>query len=84
MTKTESYYANTRQAATEFWFALQKLRDLQTQWNAGDYGNTLPDGTGDNVGITKTELGPVIFDSTNAIFTLFDNGHKTNFEKLLY
>lgn len=84
MTRDESYYGNVRQAATELWFALHKLRDAQTQWNALNYLDTLPNGEGVNSGITKNELGPVVFDTTNALFTVFLDGHKTNLAKILY
>lgn len=84
MTANESVYANTRQAATELWHALAKLKALQPQWNALDLGNTLPPGTGADQGITAAQLGAVIFDTADAITVVMNSGHATNVAKLLY
>lgn len=83
MTRDESYYANVRQAAQQVWFSLHQLKDAQDQWNALDYGNTLADGTGVNAGVTKDQLGAVVFDTTNAIFVVLAAGSSTNLAKLL-
>ena len=46
-------------------------------------GYTLPDGSGENDGITKAEVGAVVFDTANALVTLLNAGHATNMAKLL-
>ena len=56
---------------------------MQREYNALDYGNTLPDGSGENEGISKAEVGAVIFDTANALVALLDTGHATNMAKLL-
>lgn len=84
MTRDESYYANVRQKANEFWNSLQALKALQPQWNALDYGNTLAAGEGVNDGISAAQLGAVVFDTADAVSNLMANGHATNVTKLLY
>lgn len=83
MTRDESYYANVRQKNQQLWDALHELKIIQDQWNALDYGNTLADGTGVNAGITKSQLGAVIFDTTNALFVVLQAGSATNMANLL-
>lgn len=83
MIDNQLYYNRTRASANKLWYAYLELKDLQTQWNALDYGNTLSPGTGSNAGLTQAEIGAVIFDTSNAITTLFSQGHATNLAKLL-
>ena len=56
---------------------------LQREYNALDHGNTLDDGEGSNTGVTKEEVGAVVFDTANAMVTLLGAGHATNMAKLL-
>lgn len=83
MTRDESFYANVRQANAEVWNSLHKLKSLQDEYNALDYANTLSAGSGDNAGLTAVELAAVVFDTTNAMFTVLSTGHATNMAKLL-
>lgn len=50
-------------------------------------GNQIPlglgDGIGENSGITKTEVGACVFATTDAVLTLFLEGHGTNVASLL-
>jgi len=79
----QDYYTQTREAARQVWEGLNQLLALQAEWNAGTYGDDLGAGTGDNDGLTKDDLGPVIFDGANALETALNAGHATAFVKLL-
>lgn len=81
----EDFYSETKVHAKAIWEAIHELKSLQAEYNALDYGSTLPDADaeGANAGLTKVEVGAVIFASTDAILTLFDDGHATNLAKLL-
>lgn len=83
MAREENYYNNVRNANRQIWDGVNALKALQREYNALDYGTTLPAGTGNNDGITKTEVGAVVFDTTDAIITLLNTGHATNMAKLL-
>jgi hypothetical protein len=73
-----------REQAKILWNAYHALIQMQDEWNALDYSNALDAGTGDNTGITKTEIGAVVFDTMNEVKArIFDTGHKTNLAKLL-
>lgn len=77
------FYNNVRGANRQIWDGIHALLTLQAQHAAGDYGNTLPDGTGENAGLTKTEVGAVCFATADALKTVLNAGHATNMEKLL-
>ena len=81
--RQSDYIGEVRKEARKLWDAINALKALQLEYNALDYGNTLPDGEGDNEGYTKAEVGSVVFDTTEAILTLFGQGHSTNVAKLL-
>jgi len=83
MAREQDFYTLARQSNTAIWDALNKLVALQREWNALDYGNTLDDGDGANAGLTKTEVGAVVFDTTNAMLAVLAAGHATNMAKLL-
>ncbi len=83
MNRTENFYANVRAANRQAWDAINNLQALQREFNALDYGNTLPAGEGINEGITKVELGAVVFATSDAFVTLLNTGHATNMAKLL-
>lgn len=77
------YYGAVRDAARALWNANNTLVELQRQWNALDYGSTLPNGEGINEGVLATELGAVVFATADAIVGVLNAGHATNLAKLL-
>jgi hypothetical protein len=83
MAREQDYYTLARQANTAIWDALNDLVALQREWDAMDFGNTLEPGAGANDGLTKTEIGAVVFDTTNAMLAVLAAGHATNMAKLL-
>lgn len=82
--QTENFITNARREAQKFYDSYHSLKKMQTQWNALAYGDALPAGAGENTGITKTEVGAVVFDTVDAVTTLLGQGHATNLAKLLY
>ncbi len=84
-TQRESdFITNARSNVKKLWDAYHYLKAMQDEYNALDYGNTLPDGEGANAGITKAMVGAAVFDTTNEIkLRIFDTGHATNLAKLL-
>ena len=83
MSRQADYISEARAANRQVWDGINALKALQREYNALDYGNTLPDGSGENEGISKAEVGAVVFDTANALVTLLDAGHATNMAKLL-
>ena len=83
MSRQSDYISEARAANRKVWDGINALKSLQREYNALDYGNTLPDGSGENEGISKAEVGAVIFDTANALVALLDTGHATNMAKLL-
>ena len=83
MSRQADYITAARAANRKVWDGINVLKALQREYNALDYGNTLPDGSGENEGISKAEVGAVIFDTANALVALLDTGHATNMAKLL-
>ena len=83
MSRHSDYISEARAANRQVWEGINTLKSLQREYNALDYGNTLPDGSGENDGITKSEVGAVVFDTANAMVSLLDTGHATNMAKLL-
>lgn len=83
MSRQADYISEARAANRQVWDGINALKALQREYNALDYGNTLPDGSGENDGITKAEVGAVVFDTANALVALLDTGHATNMAKLL-
>ena len=81
--RNSEFYDKVRQSNRLLWNAINDLQELQRQWNALDYSNTLTDGVGTNEGLTKTEVGAVVFDTANAMKDVLDLGHATNMAKLL-
>lgn len=79
----QDYISSIRTANRQIWEGINTLIAAQREWNALDYGNTLPAGEGENEGITKTQVGSVAFDSGNALVALLNGGHATNMAKLL-
>ncbi len=83
MSRQSDYISEARAANKQLWNALQTLVELQSEWNALDYGNTLADGEGANAGYTKLEVGAVVFETANAFVAVLGAGHATNMAKLL-
>lgn len=83
ITRPSEFYTSARLANKKVWDGLNELKSLQKEWDGGDYGSNLPAGSGANDGLVRADLGAVIFDTTNAMDTLLNTGHKTNMAKLL-
>ena len=87
MARNEAYIDEQRARATAIWNALNEMKSsAQLEWNANAYGDTLPDGIGGNAGITKAEVGAVVFDTVDALMTVLtanNNAHAGNLGKLL-
>ena len=81
--RQSDYITEARQLARTLFDSINGLKALQYEWNYNDYGTTLADGEGENEGYTKTEVGSVVFATTDAILALFAAGHGTNVAGLL-
>jgi hypothetical protein len=79
----QDFITAARIATRKVWEGINELRSMQKEWNGKDYGTTLPAGTGMNDGVTKAEVGAVVFDTVDAVDTLLAAGHATNLSKLL-
>lgn len=77
------YISAVREANRQVWDGINTLKALQREWQALDYGNTLPDGEGGNEGYTSAEIGAVVFATTDALSALLDGGHATNMANAL-
>lgn len=81
--REQDFITEARSANRAVWEGLLKLKSLQREWNALDYGATLPPGAGENEGVTAAEVGAVVFDTSNALETVLNQGFATNMAKLL-
>lgn len=81
--RQQDYISTARRLTTELWNAIHQLKDLQAEWIALDYSNTLPDGSGANEGYSRQEVSDVVNTTTNAILELLNQGHGTNLAHLL-
>jgi hypothetical protein len=81
--RSQDYITLVRQHNKAIWDGINNLVSLQREWNALDLGSTLPNGEGENAGITPTEVGAVTFDTANAFVAVLNAGHATNMAKLL-
>lgn len=87
--RERQYYTQARAANQAIWDGINTLLSMQREWNALDYGNTMADGDGPHVGVTKAEVGAVVFDTANNLSALLNNqvptqgGWATNMAKLL-
>lgn len=81
--REQDFITLAKQYNKAVWDGINALKSMQTEWNALDYGTTLDDGVGANAGLTKTDIGAVVFDTTNALLTTLAAGHATNMAKLL-
>ncbi len=83
MARGQDFITLARQHNKAIWDGINALVAMQREWNALDYGNTLPDGEGSNADYTADEIGAVVFDTANAFVTVLNAGHATNMSKLL-
>lgn len=81
--KHQDFITAARAHALAIWDAVNSLKTMQVEWNALDYSNTLGNGTGVNADVTEAMVGAVVFDTCDAIETLFGQGHATNLANLL-
>ena len=81
--RQQDYMTLAKQHNKAVWDGINALVALQREWNALDYGNTLPDGEGFNEGIVRSEVGAVVFDTANAMVAVLSAGNATNMAKLL-
>lgn len=79
----QDYISTVRAANKAIWDGINTLVALQREWNALDYGNTLPPGEGANDGVSRAEVGSVTFDTANALVAVLAAGHATNMANLL-
>lgn len=83
MSREQDFITLARQYNRQVWDGINALAALQREWNALDYGNTLDNGEGENLGVTKAMVGAVVFDTADAMVTLLGTGHATNMARLL-
>lgn len=84
MSRHQDFITLARQHATAIWEASTALLEMQKEWNALDYGNTLADGENGNAGYTAAEVGSVVFATADEInLRILTTGHATNLAKLL-
>lgn len=79
----QDYITQVRAVNKQIWDGINTLSAFQAEYNALDYGNTLSDGEGDNDGVTKAEVGAVVFATADAFVALLGTGHATNMANLL-
>lgn len=84
MYNNQDYITQVRAETRIVWDVIQRLKNMQPQWDALDYGSSLSSGEGENLGITVADVGAMVFDTTNMLHAaFFGSGHKTNAAKLL-
>lgn len=83
MARGQDFITLARQHNQAVWDGINALVAMQREWNALDYGSTLPDGAGANSEQTAAEVGAVVFDTANAFVAVLAAGHATNMAKLL-
>lgn len=76
------FISNARVAAAKLCDAALQLQDMQTEFNAKDYGNTLEDGTDVNQGFTKAQIGAAIFAGADAVVQLLQGPTGANVVKI--
>jgi hypothetical protein len=76
--RAQDVYTQARNAARKIVEANNELQALSIEWNALDYGTTLPPGEGENAGLVSGQIGNVIFGTQAAIQGLLNAGHATN------
>lgn len=84
MSHQSDYISLVRDSARQVWEGINSLVALQREWNALDYGATLATPSeGANAGLTKEEVGAVVFATADALATTLNAGIATNLAKLL-
>ena len=76
--RQQDFYTLARNHSKAIWDGINALVALQREWQALDYGNTLEPGSGANAGLTDTEVGAGVFDTSNAMVAFLAGGHATN------
>lgn len=78
----EAYYAFVKQNVSALVTSYNNLKGRgQFQWNALDYGNTLP--APESGEFVAADAGAAVFGTMDAIEALMNAGHATNLSKLL-
>lgn len=80
MARSNEFVADARRYSRMVWEGLAALKTLQREWNALDYGTTLPT---EIDGILRAEVGAVVFATADAIEIVLAAGNATNMAKLL-
>lgn len=83
MSREQDFITLARNSNKAIWDGINALVALQREWDALDYGNTLDDGEGTNSGVTRSEVGAVVFATADAFAALLAQGHATNMARLL-
>lgn len=83
MPREQDFYSEHRANVRKVLEGINGLVAGQREYNALDYGNTLEPGAGENDGVTKVEIGAVVFDTANALVAVLNAGHATNMYKVL-
>lgn len=81
--REQDYYDEVRAANRDIWNGVLKLKSLQPEWNANDYGNTLADGEGGNDGLTQAQIGAVVFAAADALEDVLQTGIGGNMAAIL-
>lgn len=80
MPRHEEFVQDARRYNRMIWEGLNALAGLQREWNALDYGTTMP---AEVEGVQRADVGAVVFATADAIEDLLATGHATNMAKLL-
>jgi hypothetical protein len=81
--REQDFISEARQLNKQIWDGINGLSALQREWNALNYGATLDAGAGANDGISPSDVGSVVFDTTTAFVGVLNAGHATNMAKIL-
>ncbi len=81
--RAQEYITAARTLNRAVWDGIHGLLTLQAEWNAGNYGSTLPAGTGSNAGVAAADVGAVVFDAADDLKTVLNAGIAGNMQKLL-
>lgn len=81
--REQDYISTVREFNRQIWIGINGLKAMQREWNALDYGSNLDNGTGDNAGISGSDVGAVVFATTDALIVVLDAGSATNMARLL-
>ena len=79
MADSKAFVTRYRQVTTNWLTALEDLNAMREQYDALDYGNTLPPEAfeGANADITKEQLVAAV-GSVEALNSTFESGHNSN------